>query len=657
MPISTTDGGDRQWRFLGLPFHRRIVTGQRQISWSAVFILSLVWFTFGFHIFAGGLALTFTLQRYTNDPRILAFVRTINVIVMLGPFISYISDQVWTRLGRRRPFLVVAWAASCVAMFCFAFLPQTSAAINAALGLVGIPPVAEMLLLVAIITGYTTLADFQAPLEPLFLECVPPHQRGRFFAIRGILFSLAVLFFFQVLWPVYDHPVKWLEYWGIAGASPLRGEQLIYIFAGALFAITGAFLLFNIRETREPDAPNKRLRDLFLGARNAAAKAGDDLPLRGAQLVSRTSGDAASGSAALVPVGPLKRVYRWFLRVPIVAFFVTYFKEVFFTWSNYPFYIVLVIPGIEQIVWSDFGNIMQDRQFGYSKANQALWGFPMQIFTMVALTPFAGWYSDLRHGLRKSARNIGLVAGLALLAIAWAAYHRHAPADIRELPSIGMVFLLAGFVAFGCMAVFVWIVETMLGVVGGEHTRAWVSLLALILSLSVNVALYVNIQLSDGKVIPITLWMMLNIANGAFGALLGTFVGPMVYEYMPRSRMGTINAGRGLYGDGLRWVIMNLGGWWVWWFSWKTLYPDSAAPPDPNAMKYDYTSMYVLQFALFVPAIAAQAWFLRQVTRGKVLRWGVIEVEGNGGRPRGADGDDTAGDPANPPAPPTPGRA
>jgi len=123
--------------------------------------------------------------------------------------------------------------------------------------------------------------------------------------------------------------------------------------------------------------------------------------------------------------------------------------------------------------------------------------------------------------------------------------------------------------------------------------------------------------------------MLLNVANGSIGSLLETFVGPMIYEYMPRSKMGTINSGRGLMGDGLRWGINNLGGWWIWWYSMRTLYPGQKNV-DAETMNYDYTSMYILQFILIVPVIAVQAWFTYRVVKGKLLRWGILEVEGDG---------------------------
>jgi MFS family permease len=729
MSQTPTETTARPWTLLGMPLNRKIRTGEKHIAWSAAFILSLIWFTWAFHIFAGGLALTFTINRYTNDPRIIAFVQNINVIIMLGPFISYISDQIWSRLGRRRPFMIIAWAASCFAMFSFAFLPQVAGVMNAGLRVFGIPPVSEFILLIGIITGYTTLYDLQAPIEPLFLECVPPHQRGRFFAIRGVLFKLAVLLFFQVFWASYADKMDMFNWIGFGGRLYLTGEQCIYILGGCLFFITGGYMLFNIEEVKDPKAPNRKFTELFTGSKTAAPVRPDPamelsaakgsqlfLWLATASLIGYTFsimweiaygpgkfwkvihlillapathaimaflgkkpsapsstiallgartllsvlalavamlfapeqprahivwnlvgsiGLAAAGIPYLLLSRQVKYIFKTnvlgaLYRIPIVAFFVGYVKDVFLTWSNYPFYIVLVIPGIEQTVWGNFSNLMQTRQFNYSMSNQALWGLPSVLLGMIILTPFSGWYSDSMKRIPFWLRQLALIFGGMALSSAWMLYGLFGPSDIRELPDIFMLFAIAALTSVGCLAVVVWMTETLLSFVGREHTRAWATLLATILGLIVNIAFFATMQLAPDKTIPITLFMMLQVAGGSFNSLLETFVGPMIYEYMPRSKMGTINSGRGLMGDGLRWLINNLGGWWIWWYSLRTMYPGQKNV-DPETMKYDYTSMYILMFILYIPVIAAQVWFIIQIVKKNILRWGVLEVEGEDG--------------------------
>lgn len=205
-------------------FHQAIRTGQTQVSWSSVFLLSLMWFTWGFNLFAGGQALAFTIQRYNSDPRIISLVMTITGVLMIGPLISYVSDQIWTKIGRRRPFLIMAWIGGFLAMASFAFLPQVCGMINQVLVVAGLQPVGHLVILAVLIACYKKLWDGQATIEPLFLECVPPQQRGRFWALRGMAFTLAVTIFHQILWPRYDDRVDMFRWLGYPNVLHLTGE-------------------------------------------------------------------------------------------------------------------------------------------------------------------------------------------------------------------------------------------------------------------------------------------------------------------------------------------------------------------------------------------------------------------------------------------------
>lgn len=131
-------------------------------------------------------------------------------------------------------------------------------------------------------------------MEPLMLECVPPHQRGHFFAIRNIQVQLASLFFFQLLWPIYDYAVPLLAWAGIyAPGLALSGEQIAYAISAFLFFMACFVMIFLIEEVKFPSAPNKRVRDLGL----------------------------------------------W-------KFVVRYIKDAFLTKEAYPFYIMMIIPGL-----------------------------------------------------------------------------------------------------------------------------------------------------------------------------------------------------------------------------------------------------------------------------------------------------------------------
>jgi MFS family permease len=390
----------------------------------------------------------------------------------------------------------------------------------------------------------------------------------------------------------------------------LTGEQSIYILAASLFLVTGFFLIFCIEETRMPSAPNKTFREMFFGKGRAPE-----------MLTGHEAGEAA---------GLAKRLKQ----VPIVAFVTSFARDVFLKRENYPYYIVLVIPAIEASVWGNFNPLMQNDQFGYSKQAQANWAFPMQILSFFVLTPFAGWYSDVRVNVRWWMRILlVMVSAASLMGMLWVLRH-YSPADIRAVPSFWVLAAVTVLTALSMGTFYVPIVEIMLDWVGREHARAWVSLLTVVKSMITVALLYIWIQRSEGQVLPIMVWMVFAVINGTLGALMDTFIGPMIYDYMPRSQMGTINSGKGIYENFILFGAANLGAWWIVFF---TTYIHKPAHVD-----YDYTSMYILQFLLFIPAIWAKVYFIRLIAKGKMKKWGTMEVEGDASEKEAAAQHETA---------------
>jgi hypothetical protein len=162
-------------------------------------------------------------------------------------------------------------------------------------------------------------------------------------------------------------------------------------------------------------------------------------------------------------------------------------------------------------------------------------------------------------------------------------------------------------------------VETLLDVVGRTHTRAWVAYLVLLLNFATVAGIYTTLRLTEGHVLPVTLWMALQQISGTITSLSFAFIGPMIYEYISRSQMGTINAGRGIYSGIVGFLVPNLGAWWVVFYT--------ANVGNAGSGSHDYTSLYILQLVLFLPSIAVYTWFIRRVAAGKVPRTGVLEVE------------------------------
>lgn len=534
----------------------------------SVVLLCLIWFTWGFHLFSGGTALTYTLKGYNDDPRVYQFITSLAIIIMLGPFVNYLSDIIWTKIGRRKPFILISWIAGAVGMGCVPFAPQITMAINGVLGPLGIPYIGEFTFLIIIVVTYTSLYDFTAPLEPLFLECVPPKQRGRFWAMRNVVINLSSLLFFQIFWPVYDETFtifSWVP--GIEGFI-VSGEHTVYYLSSLLFIITGFALVFCVKEVKGNQFPNMRLREVNMG-----------------------------------------------------SYIVHFFKDVFLAKEVYPFYIVLVIPGMTGLVWQQLSNVMLTDQFGYSKANMALMGLPPMLISMFIVTPFAGWYTDKKP-------KIGTPACIGIFAICTVVLYfainyflTYAPEDKMELPSLWQCMVMNILISFASMGYLVLLVEIILRHTNRVHMKAWVSLIAVVKDMIFTVCLYLIVHYwSTDQTPSITLWMFFGQIGGTTGALIGVVLGPMIYEYIPRKHLGTIIAGSGIYRGIVGFGMANLGAHWAVWYSTHIQAPVKGAT--------DFSSIYLLQFILFIPSLFATIYFVHAIVKGRIQPLGIIEVEG-----------------------------
>ena len=205
--------------------------------------MTMPWVSFFYIENLSGAPLTFTLRKFVENPSVIAFLVSLNVAfnVLVGVFTNYMSDRVWTRWGRRRPFLIIGWTGVTVSVF---FVPLAP----------------NVWWLMATIVCFQFFADIAKPLEALSNEVVPAPQRGRAIVIRNMGQNVMNLFFYGVMVAQFDRTYD-LAIWG--RSILLRGETLLYWTGsfGLLLAI--AFLLFRVRET-PPASGIRRDRFAFL---------------------------------------------------------------------------------------------------------------------------------------------------------------------------------------------------------------------------------------------------------------------------------------------------------------------------------------------------------------------------------------------------------
>lgn len=194
--------------------------------------MSLPWIGFFYAENISGAPLAFTLRKFVENPALVGFLLSLNVAFnfLVGLATSYMSDRIWTRWGRRKPFLVVGWIGAAV---CLAVVPLA-------------PNLGTLMVAVLL---YQFFGDIAKPLEPLTNEIVPPEQRGRWMTIRGAAQNLMNLLFYGVLVSRFD-AVYDIEAWG--RTLQLRGDVVLY-WTGSLLLLLGAvFLVFKVRETPPP---------------------------------------------------------------------------------------------------------------------------------------------------------------------------------------------------------------------------------------------------------------------------------------------------------------------------------------------------------------------------------------------------------------------
>jgi Na+/melibiose symporter-like transporter len=208
----------------------KIETHHRRVPWSWVGWMTGPWLVLFYvdNINDGG-PLTFTIRKFVENPMLIGLLSSIHVAFTftVGAASSYMSDRVWTRWGRRRPFLMVGWAGVAVAMIC-------------------LPLAANVWAFISILLLMQFCVAVAKPVEPLYNEVIPPDQRGRAGTIRNTAQQLLGLVFFGVLMTQFDevHAFKFFDY-----DARLAGDVVMY-WTGGLLTLSGVlFLAFRVRET------------------------------------------------------------------------------------------------------------------------------------------------------------------------------------------------------------------------------------------------------------------------------------------------------------------------------------------------------------------------------------------------------------------------
>jgi Na+/melibiose symporter-like transporter len=203
-----------------------IVTAKKQVPWSWVILAAIPLAAVFFQGGVMGQAFIFTLKKFFDNPETITFIISIPPLVnmVVAAVVSLLSDRVWTRWGRRKPFLIFAWGKGII------FMP-----------LMPLMPDATSLLVIYFISSL--LGALSTPYEPLKQEIVPPPQRGMGFAFVRFLGEAKNLLFFFVMIGRFDDA-------SFMGPLMITGEIVLYWTVGLMWLAMLLLLMLGIKESK-----------------------------------------------------------------------------------------------------------------------------------------------------------------------------------------------------------------------------------------------------------------------------------------------------------------------------------------------------------------------------------------------------------------------
>lgn len=223
-----------------------IVTQQKRVPWTWVVLMAMPFFANNYVELCSGAPMIFTIKKFISNPVLISFLLTINIAFnfLIAPFVAYHSDRIWTRFGRRKPFVLIGWLGVVVSLILLPLAPNWWS-------------------LILIIVMYQLFEDvaFTGPWQPLYYEVVPPQQRGRGSAMNhaaqglmGLLMNFVLIAQFDNLYDIGSFKVPFLS------GFQLTGEHVLYWGGAAVVLAMLVLILFGIRETPPLNPPKARER-------------------------------------------------------------------------------------------------------------------------------------------------------------------------------------------------------------------------------------------------------------------------------------------------------------------------------------------------------------------------------------------------------------
>jgi Na+/melibiose symporter-like transporter len=171
----------------------------------------------------------FSLKKFIENPAGITFIMSIPYLlsIFVGPVCSFVSDRIWTRWGRRKPFIIPSMVGVAAAFIAMPLMPNIWG------------------LLIAYLVYQVSHDMGNGPYDILKQEVVPPKQRGTAAAIGVWIQNIATLAFNLIAIGRFDD----FKYYA---GFPITGEESIYWGIAAALLMMAMLVAFGIKETYQP---------------------------------------------------------------------------------------------------------------------------------------------------------------------------------------------------------------------------------------------------------------------------------------------------------------------------------------------------------------------------------------------------------------------
>jgi hypothetical protein len=217
-------------------------------------------------------------------------------------------------------------------------------------------------------------------------------------------------------------------------------------------------------------------------------------------------------------------------------------------------------------------------------------GLPVSLVGMILTAPLLGYCAD--RGDHYPPRPL-LGTATVLVGLSWLGQH-YFPIEGNGLPSFETALPFCLPLSLASVSVVLAAAATWGRLRPPQDLRTRFLLVSMGGQALVALAAWVwtNSGLERSHTMPSIVWLGYMTLTQAFALGSTIVLMPLLFSKIPASKFGTVSSGFGIFGAFSAYVLGNLGGTWVhWWTKWRGY---------PNA---DYSSLWLLQTGVSLVAV------------------------------------------------------